>query len=108
MNSKALTKVIMWVKNFERLIMNNGNFLYAKYTSSLGNTFKGVVSLSEGFLTFKNKEKIIVKLDKEDISSFEIKNTFFTKCIFIRVKGRNYKFQINTETKTQIVNFLKN
>lgn len=88
--------------------MDTGNLLYAKYMSSTGNTYKGFVLLSDGFLIFNNKEKTIVKIDKEDISSFKIKNKFLTKYIFIGVKGKNYKFQINNNTEKQIINFIKN
>ena len=87
--------------------MNNKHYSCAKYTSSSGYSYKGFITLSEGYLIFNNEDEIITKLDKEDISSFKIGTNFFTKHISIRVNGKDHKFQTKNKSIIQIVNFIK-
>ncbi|MCD4794766.1 MAG: hypothetical protein K8R54_16130 [Bacteroidales bacterium] len=88
--------------------MNNKYSSSAKYMTSSGYKYKGFITLSGGYLIFNNEDEIITKLDKEDISSFKIKNNFFKKNISIRVNGKNHNFQTKNKLIKQIINFIKN
>jgi len=83
-------------------------FFCAKYTSSSGNIYKGFITINDKYLVFNKKEKIITKLNKEDISSFEIKGNFFIKNISIRVNGKVHNFQTKNKSIIQIIDFIKN
>ena len=82
-------------------------YSFAKYTSSSGATYKGVITLNDDFLIFKNNENVIAEFKKEDISSFKISNNFLSKNISIRVNGKDYKFQTKNKSITQIIDFIK-
>ena len=82
-------------------------YSFAKYTSSSGATYKGFITLNDEYLTFINKEEILAKFNKEDISSFKIYKNFFSKNISIRVNGKDYKFQTKNKSILQIIDFIK-
>ncbi len=82
-------------------------FMNVIYTSQNGDAVKGNISLSEGFLIFNNENGILARINKDEISSFKINNTFFKKNISIRVNGTNYKFLVKNKPLNSIVNFIK-